>query len=244
MAKCMGLIVQRTHVSDCSTGKKSSLIQEMSFCLVWGIRSMRPVHFALIMAPRSSKASSQLMAGSCGEISENIIMCQCQRSDFLCAVRGMEVYSHCKSPAHTLYSRYRRSLLQCMHRRYRSVLSCALDHILLLIYYVEDAPAPSSIHSFQTHITDGKIYVTADPANTTKEKKSRPPKLLTSGSEVGGAGVVIVGGGSGAFHATESLRGVSLAHWHPLAGPNETLTCTSMDSRRQSQFSPRKRMRP
>jgi NADPH-dependent 2,4-dienoyl-CoA reductase/sulfur reductase-like enzyme/nitrite reductase/ring-hydroxylating ferredoxin subunit len=71
---------------------------------------------------------------------------------------------------------------------------------------IEDAPAPAALHSFQTHITDGKIYVTADPANTTKEKTSRPPKLLSSGSEIGGAGVVIVGGGSGAFHATESLR--------------------------------------
>ncbi|KAI0249164.1 flavoprotein [Lactifluus subvellereus] len=71
---------------------------------------------------------------------------------------------------------------------------------------IEDAPAPAAIHSFKTHITDGKIYVTAEPANTTKEKMSRPPKLLASGSEIGGAGVVIVGGGSGAFHATESLR--------------------------------------
>jgi len=71
---------------------------------------------------------------------------------------------------------------------------------------IEDAPATAAIHSFQTHITDGKIYVTADPANTIKEKLSRSPKLLSSGSEVGGAGVVIVGGGSGAFHATESLR--------------------------------------
>lgn len=71
---------------------------------------------------------------------------------------------------------------------------------------IEDAPAPAALHSFQTHITDGKIHVTADPVNTTKEKMSRPPKLLSSGSEVGGAGVVIVGGGSGAFHATESLR--------------------------------------
>ena len=73
----------------------------------------------------------------------------------------------------------------------------------------EDAPAPSALHSFRTHIADGKIYVTADPANTTKEKMSRPPKLLASGTEVGGAGVVIVGGGSGAFHAVESLREAS-----------------------------------
>jgi hypothetical protein len=72
MDKCMGLIAQHAHVSDCSTGRKSSLIQETSFCLVWGTRFMQPVHFVLIMVPRSSKASSQLMAGSCGEISENI----------------------------------------------------------------------------------------------------------------------------------------------------------------------------
>jgi hypothetical protein len=240
----MGLIVQHTHVSDYSTGRKSSLTREMSFCLVWGTRSMQPVHIVLIMAPRSSKVSSQLMAGSCGEIPENVFMCQCQRSDIPGAVRGMEVYFHCKLSGHTLCSRYRRSLLQCMHGRYRSVFSCALERLLLLIYYVEDAPAPASIHSFQTHITDGKVFVTADPANTTKEKKSRPPKLLSSGSEVGGAGVVIVGGGSGAFQAIESLREVSLAHWRPLTGPNENLTCTSMGSKRQSQFSPKKRMRP
>jgi len=120
--------------------------------------------------------------------------------------------------------------------------SCALNHILLLIHYVEDAPAPAALHSFQTHITDGKIYVTADPANTTKEKTARPPKLLSSGSEVGGAGVVIVGGGSGAFHATEGLREVSSALL--LAGSNGNLTSISMGSRRRSQSSPKKRMRP
>ena len=89
----------------------------------------------------------------------------------------------------------------------------------MLTHNVEDAPAPAALHSFQTHITDGMIYVMADPANTTKEKMSRPPKLLSSGSEVGGAGVVIVGGGSGAFHAVESLREVS--HAHVLAGSME-----------------------
>jgi hypothetical protein len=119
--------------------------------------------------------------------------------------------------------------------------SCALNYILLLIYTLEDAPAPAALHSFQTHITDGKIYVTADPANTTKEKTSRPPKLLSSGSEIGGAGVVIVGGGSGAFHATESLREVGSAQF---AGFRGNLTFTSMGSRRRSQSFPRKRMRP
>jgi len=92
----------------------------------------------------------------------------------------------------------------------------------LLTYYTEDAPAPEALHSFQTHIDDGKIYVTANPANTTKEKKSRPPKLLSSGTEVGGAGVVIVGGGSGAFHATEGLREVNRASL--LAELDTTLT--------------------
>ncbi|KAI0067379.1 flavoprotein [Artomyces pyxidatus] len=71
---------------------------------------------------------------------------------------------------------------------------------------IEDAPAPSALHCFKTHIDDGKIHVTADPSNTTKEKMSRPPRLLARGVEVGGPGVVIVGGGSGAFHAIESLR--------------------------------------
>lgn len=73
MDKCMGPIVRHAHISDCSTGRKSSLIQETSFCLVWGTKFMQLVHFVLIMAPRSPKASSQLMAGSCGEFSENTL---------------------------------------------------------------------------------------------------------------------------------------------------------------------------
>jgi hypothetical protein len=105
------------------------------------------------------------------------------------------------------------SMFQCWHGRYRSVVYSR--HLLLLTYYTEDAPAPEALHSFQTHIADGKIYVTANPANTTKENKSRPPKLLSSGTEVGGAGVVIVGGGSGAFQATEGLREVNHASLLP-----------------------------
>ena len=96
--------------------------------------------------------------------------------------------------------------------------------IPLLIDYPEDAPAPSALHSFQTYISDGKIYVTADPMNTNKEKMSRPPILLASGTEVGGAGVVIVGGGSGAFHAVESLRGASCVCF---TGVDEGLTLPS-----------------
>ncbi|KAI0366285.1 hypothetical protein BV20DRAFT_971998 [Pilatotrama ljubarskyi] len=74
---------------------------------------------------------------------------------------------------------------------------------------IEDAPAPTALHTFKAEIANGKINVTADPANTTSANKSRQPKLLATGSNVPvgqGKGVVIVGGGSGAFHAIESLR--------------------------------------
>jgi len=71
---------------------------------------------------------------------------------------------------------------------------------------IEDAPAPSAIHSFKAHVVDGKIHVTANPSNTLRDNKSRQPRLLSSGSDSVGKGVVIVGGGSGAFQAVESLR--------------------------------------
>ncbi|KAI0636226.1 hypothetical protein C8Q77DRAFT_1102224 [Trametes polyzona] len=74
---------------------------------------------------------------------------------------------------------------------------------------IEDAPAPTALHSFKAEIVNGKINVTADPANTTSANKSRQPKLLAAGSSITagqGKGVVIVGGGSGAFHCIESLR--------------------------------------
>ncbi|KAH9902894.1 hypothetical protein C8Q73DRAFT_635454 [Cubamyces lactineus] len=74
---------------------------------------------------------------------------------------------------------------------------------------IEDAPAPTALHSFKAEIVNGKINVTADPANTTSANKSRQPKLLATGSSAPtgqGKGVVIVGGGSGAFHCIESLR--------------------------------------
>ena len=73
----------------------------------------------------------------------------------------------------------------------------------------EDAPAPTAIHSFKAEAKDGKIYVSADPSKTTKDEMSRSPKLLSSGTEESGKGVVIIGGGSATFHAIESLREVS-----------------------------------
>ncbi|KAJ3799725.1 hypothetical protein GGU11DRAFT_678786 [Lentinula aff. detonsa] len=71
---------------------------------------------------------------------------------------------------------------------------------------IEDAPAPSPIHSFKAYIADGKIYVTANPDFTLKENLARPPKLSTAGFDAVGKGTVIIGGGSGAFQAVESLR--------------------------------------
>lgn len=49
---------------------------------------------------------------------------------------------------------------------------------------IEDAPAPMALHSFKASIQDGKIIVTADPELAKKENKSRPPRLLASGTEV------------------------------------------------------------
>ncbi|KAH8100761.1 hypothetical protein BXZ70DRAFT_935724 [Cristinia sonorae] len=71
---------------------------------------------------------------------------------------------------------------------------------------IEDAPAPTALHSFKAHVENGKIHVTADPGQTTKANFSRPPKLLAKSVTTTSAGVVIVGGGSGAFQTVESLR--------------------------------------
>ncbi|KAF5327184.1 hypothetical protein D9619_004398 [Psilocybe cf. subviscida] len=71
---------------------------------------------------------------------------------------------------------------------------------------IEDAPAPMALHSFETRIKDGKIEVTAITENTLKQNMSRQAKLLATGVNSVGKGIVIVGGGSGAFHAVESLR--------------------------------------
>ncbi|KAI6025583.1 hypothetical protein F5J12DRAFT_808951 [Pisolithus orientalis] len=71
---------------------------------------------------------------------------------------------------------------------------------------IEDAPAPSALYSFKTHIADGKVLVTADVTRTLKANASRPPKLLSAGAVPACKGVVIIGGGAGAFHAIESLR--------------------------------------
>lgn len=66
-----------------------------------------------------------------------------------------------------------------------------------------------ALHSFETQVKNGKIFVTANAASTLKNNMSRQPKLQATGVNNIGKGVVIVGGGSGAFHAVESLREVS-----------------------------------
>ncbi len=100
-----------------------------------------------------------------------------------------------------------------MHRGYRYVLRapCPVEPRPLNAHILEDAPAPSALHRFKAEVKDGKILVTADPSATLSANKSRPPTLLATGSDVAagqGKGVVIVGGGSGAFMCIESLREV------------------------------------
>lgn len=74
----------------------------------------------------------------------------------------------------------------------------------------EDAPAPSALHSFKAHVSNGKIYVTANPAHTLNNNKARQSKLLSSGTDSVGKGLIIVGGGAAAFHTVESLREVCI----------------------------------
>lgn len=94
-------------------------------------------------------------------------------------------------------------------------------------YAAEDAPAPTALHSFQARVENGKILVTADPESTQKKNMSRQPKLLASGYQASNKpGVVIVGGGSGAFHAIESLREVSI---YPLLIAHSSLDATLTD---------------
>jgi hypothetical protein len=78
------------------------------------------------------------------------------------------------------------------------------------MYFVEDAPAPMALHSFKTTVTNGEIHVTAHTESTLKKNLARQATLLDGGVYSLGPGVVIVGGGSGAFHAVESLREVTV----------------------------------
>lgn len=84
-----------------------------------------------------------------------------------------------------------------------------IDMLSLLTPRTEDAPAPAAIHSFKTTVVDGQIYVTADQRYTLKQNMKRYPRILTEDTSFQ-KGVIIVGGGCGAFHAVMSLREVWL----------------------------------
>lgn len=73
---------------------------------------------------------------------------------------------------------------------------------------IEDAPAPAAIHKFETSVTGGKIYVTADPFKTLSANKSRihSSKGLPSAAATPSGGVVIVGGGAGGLATLIGLR--------------------------------------
>lgn len=81
-----------------------------------------------------------------------------------------------------------------------------IGHSSRFIYFdSEDAPGPAALHSFHVALEHDQIFVTADTSQTTPAGKARPPKALISAEEPG-PGVVIVGGGSGAYGVVESLR--------------------------------------
>jgi hypothetical protein len=88
------------------------------------------------------------------------------------------------------------------------VRSCHDVPFKSIISSIEDAPAPMALHSFKTSVLNGQIHVTAFVESTLKQNMSRQPTLLDGGVYESGPGVVIVGGGSGTFHAVESLREV------------------------------------
>ena len=75
---------------------------------------------------------------------------------------------------------------------------------------IEDAPGLDSLWSFAATVKDGKIVVKASEKEVQSKigrtvAKPRTPKEPTKET------VVIVGGGSGGIHTTESLRMVSVS---------------------------------
>ena len=107
---------------------------------------------------------------------------------------------------------------------------------------IEDAPGPMALHSFGTQVKDGKILVTANPPSTLRSNLSRQPKLLATGANSSGKGVVIVGGGSGAFNTVESLREVSWIYLRNFYFPQTS--AFSMDTLVRSPFSRKRIIRP
>ncbi|KAH8831282.1 hypothetical protein DL96DRAFT_1777615 [Flagelloscypha sp. PMI_526] len=69
---------------------------------------------------------------------------------------------------------------------------------------IEDAPAPAALNKFPVTIKDGMIHVSANPEHTTKNGSWRAPKSVASDSA--DKGVLIVGGGAGAYNTIQGLR--------------------------------------
>jgi hypothetical protein len=134
MVKCTCLGTSH-YSSHCCTGRKSPLDQAEFSCLVWVTRSMRPVPFALIMVPRSSKVSSQQMAGSSGKsLMPLVIVCQLlnlMRSPW----HGGTVFVYHKPPFGLHYS------IACFNVCTGDIgLSCSLHETLLLTHYQRTLP--------------------------------------------------------------------------------------------------------
>jgi hypothetical protein len=68
-----------------------------------------------------------------------------------------------------------------------------------------------ALHSFKASVVNGEIHVTAHTESTLKKNLARQATLLDGGVYSLGPGVVIVGGGAGAFHSVESLREVKIS---------------------------------
>ena len=99
-----------------------------------------------------------------------------------------------------------------------------------------------ALHSFKTQIKEGKIHVTADPANTLKSNMNRQATLRATRANSTGKGVIIVGGGAGAFHAVESMREVScFAYWVGYQAFSGILRTATRD---QLPFSPKRQTIP
>ena len=72
-----------------------------------------------------------------------------------------------------------------------------------------------ALHSYKASIVNCEIHVTAHTESTLKTNSARQATLLDGGVYSLGPGVVIVGGGAGAFHSVESLREVNLIYLLP-----------------------------
>jgi hypothetical protein len=164
---------------------------------------MQPVLGALILVHRSLRAFSLLTVELSGRSSYAIIT-NVSDSDY--PARGTEVHV-----LHFSNGQYLLNQPACWNICTGDIGVFPVYSIplrpLLILPGVEDAPAPAALHSFKVDVVNGKIHVTANPDSTVKQNMKRNPRLLTEDTSFK-TGLVIVGGGSGAFYAVESLREV------------------------------------